>query len=161
YSVPVPDELQPQQPTPPSFYSHLQNPIQTPPATQPRPPTSPILLTHPPMGFATGALSGFTLTASTLYLTILIHNRHRIHQASLLYQQSLLLNSIVEPSILPPEDNVPRYRIERANWTERWKDGWNKEIEDGVRWVQGIRWKTVREAAEGRWREWREGERRV
>lgn len=114
-----------------------------------------------PMGFTTGLLSGFTLTASTLYLTVLIHNRHRLHQATLLHQQSLLLNSIVDPTLLPVHDDAPRYRIERGNWSERWKDGWNKEIESGVRWVHGIRWGTVREAIEGRWAGWKDGERRL
>ncbi|KAL8927775.1 MAG: hypothetical protein Q9208_002191, partial [Pyrenodesmia sp. 3 TL-2023] len=113
------------------------------------------------MGFTSGLLSGFTLTASTLYLTILIHTHHRVHQASLLHQQSLLLNSIVDPASLPVEDTAPRYRIERGNWTERWKDGWNKEIEGGVRWAQGVQWAKVREALEGRLRSWRDGERRV
>lgn len=113
------------------------------------------------MGFASGLLSGFTLTASTLYLTILIHTHHRVHQASLLRQQSLLLNSLVDPASLPVEDIAPRYRIERGNWAERWKDGWNKEIEGGVRWAQGIQWGKVREALEGRLRGWKDGERRV
>ncbi|KAI4206647.1 MAG: hypothetical protein LQ348_000883 [Seirophora lacunosa] len=114
-----------------------------------------------PMGFTTGLLSGFTLTASTLYLTVLIHNRHRLHQATLLRQQSLILNSIVDPAILPAEGIAPQYRIERGNWSERWKDGWNKEIEGGVRWMYGIRWGTVRQALEGRWAGWSDGERRI
>lgn len=113
------------------------------------------------MGFTTGFLSGLTLTASTLYLTILIHNHHRIHQASILRQQSLLLNSIADPSILPAEDNAPRYRIERGNLTERWKDGWNSEIEKAVRWMHGVHWGTVGKAVQGRLKDWKEGERRL
>lgn len=113
------------------------------------------------MGFSSGLFSGFTLTASTLYLTILIHNHHRLHQAQTLRQQSLLLKSIVDPSIVPIEENKPRYRIERGSWTERLKDGWNADIEKGVRWVQGLRWGEFREAAEERWKGWKEGERRL
>lgn len=40
---------------------------------------------------------------------------------------------------------------------ERWKDGWNREVEGMVRGVQGVRWGWVREGVEGRV----EGERRV
>ncbi len=112
------------------------------------------------MGFPSGLFSGFTLTASTLYLTILIHNHHRLHQATTLRQQSLLLNSIVDPSVLPMEEEV-RYRVVRGGLTERLKDGWNADVEEGVKWVQAFRWGEFREAVEGRWRVWRrEGERR-
>ena len=53
------------------------------------------------------------------------------------------------------------YRLEKAPLAERWKDGWNRELEGAVRWVQGINWREVREAVEGRARGWSEGERRA
>lgn len=58
-------------------------------------------------------------------------------------------------------EGIKPYRLERAPWTERWKDRWNRELEGAVRYVQGIRLGTVREGLEGRVREWREGERRL
>ncbi|MCJ1243463.1 hypothetical protein MMC30_000660 [Trapelia coarctata] len=112
------------------------------------------------MGFPAGFISGFTLTSLTLYLTISTHRRHRAHQAALLHQQSLLLNSIIDPSIVPVED-APRFVVQRQNWTQTWKDRWNAEVEGAVRWAQGVRWGDVRKGAESRLRGWREGERRV
>lgn len=58
-------------------------------------------------------------------------------------------------------EGIKPYKLERAPWTERWKDRWNRELEGAVRYVQGIRLGTVREGLEGRVREWREGERRL
>ena len=81
-------------------------------------------------------------------------------QAHLLHQQSLLLNSIVDPSIVPIED-APRFVVKRDSWTEAWKDGWNREVEGAVKWVQDVKIGDVRAAMEGRWRAWKEGERRV
>ncbi|KAL8665459.1 MAG: hypothetical protein Q9202_002164 [Teloschistes flavicans] len=125
------------------------------------PSTSSLTLSALPMGFFSGLFSGFTLTVGTLYLTILLHNRNRTHQALRLHQSALLLHSIVEPGLLPYEDPYPRYRIERGDWTERWKDGWNAEVERAVRGAHSVRWGPVREALEGRWRDWRQGQRRT
>ncbi|KAI4107752.1 MAG: hypothetical protein L6R37_001437 [Teloschistes peruensis] len=113
------------------------------------------------MGFFSGLFSGFTLTAGTLYLTILLHNRNRTKQALQLHQSALILNSIVEPGLLPHEDPYPRYRIERGDWTERWKDCWNAEIERAVRGAHAVRWAPMREALEARWRDWRDRQRRL
>ncbi|MCJ1283885.1 hypothetical protein MMC26_003216 [Xylographa opegraphella] len=112
------------------------------------------------MGFSTGFISGLTLTSTALYISLLAHQRNRVRQAHLLHQQSLLLNSIIDPSIVPVED-APRFVVRRADWTETWKDRWNAEIEGAVRWVQGIRWGEVREAAEERMVAWKDGERRA
>ena len=126
------------------------------------------------MGFTTNLFSGFTLTSTTLYLSLLYHQRARAHQAALLHQQALLLNSLSDPEVASElatiadanysgglREGIKPYRVERAPWTERWKDRWNREVEGAVRHVQGIRWQTVREGIEGRAREWREGDRRV
>ena len=109
-----------------------------------------------------------------LYLSLLYHQRSRAHQAALLHQQSLLLNSLTDPELASElatiadanysgglREGIRPYRLERASWTERWKDGWNRELEGAVRYVQGIRVATVREGLEGRVREWKEGERRL
>lgn len=120
------------------------------------------------MGFLTGLFSGITLTTATLYLSLTVHQRSRLHQAAILRQQSLLLTSLVDPAVLPRSDDnydyyyaAPRYRLQRADWVERWKDGWNAEVEGAVRWAQAVRWGEVRDGVEGRWRDWRQGERRV
>ena len=126
------------------------------------------------MGFTTNFFSGFTLTSTALYLSLLYHQRARIHQAALLHQQALLLNSLSDPELASElatimdanysgglREGIKPYRVEKAPWTERWKDGWNREIEGAVRYVHGIRWRTVREGVEGRAREWSEGNRRL
>lgn len=78
----------------------------------------------------------------------------------MLNQQALLLTSIVEPEIIPVED-APRFAVRRVNWTETWKDRWNDEVEGAVKWCQNVRLDDVRAGAEGRWKAWREGERRA
>lgn len=126
------------------------------------------------MGFTTSLFSGFTLTSTTLYLSLLYHQRSRAHQANLLRQQHLLLNSLTDPIIasnLAAEadasysggfrEGIRDYRIERAPWVERWKDGWNREIVSAVRWVQGVQWGQVRDGLEVRAKDWSDGERRA
>lgn len=126
------------------------------------------------MGFTTSLFSGFTLTSTALYLTLLYHQRSRAHQAALLNQQTLLLNSLTDPIIASNlaaaadanysgglREGVRDYRVVKAPWTERWKDGWNREVMAGVRWVQSVEWGRVRDGLEGRARDWKDGERRV
>jgi altered-inheritance-of-mitochondria protein 5 len=126
------------------------------------------------MGFTTSFISGITVTSTTLYLSLLYHQRARLRQATLLHQQSLLLNSITDPHLASElatiqEENysgglregVRDYRLQKAGLVERWKDVWNREVEGAVRWVQGVDWRRVREGVEGRARGVREGERRV
>ncbi|MCJ1451182.1 hypothetical protein MMC28_001517 [Mycoblastus sanguinarius] len=126
------------------------------------------------MGFTTSLFSGLTLTSTTLYLSLLYHQRARAHQAALLHQQALLLTSLTDPDLASElaatvdanfsgglREGIRDYRLQPASLTERWKDGWNSEVEGAVRWMQGVRWGFVREGLEGRWRGWREGERRV
>lgn len=113
------------------------------------------------MGFLAGFSSGLTLTAGTLYLTLYAHQRHRLRQSQILRQQTLLLDSLVDPSLVPREEEGPIYRLERGDWVERWKDGWNAEVEGAVRRMHAVRWDKVREGLEARWREWRGGERKL
>lgn len=131
------------------------------------PPKSPGIKTPPEappkMGFLSGLFAGLTLTTTTLYFSLTIHQRSRAHQAAILRHQTLLLDSLADPTLLRPntDDELrPRYVLARGSWSERWKDRWNGDVEGAVRWAQGLRWRTVREEAEGRWRDWREGERR-
>ena len=105
-------------------------------------------------------VSGLTLTTGVLYLSLLGAQRDRIRQSTLLNQQSLILNSIVDPSIVPIED-APRFMTVRANWTETWKDRWNAEVEGVAKWVLGGGWERVGSGIRGRWREWTEGKRRA
>ncbi|KAL6715022.1 hypothetical protein ACLMJK_007283 [Lecanora helva] len=114
------------------------------------------------MGFLSSLFSGFTLTTTTLYLTLLYHQRARAHQAALLHQQTLLLNSLTDPALASElntiadanysgglREGIRDYKLERAPWTERFKDRWNRDIVNGVRWMQGVRWEDVREEFEG------------
>jgi altered-inheritance-of-mitochondria protein 5 len=71
----------------------------------------------------------------------------------MLNQQHMLLNSIVDPEIIPIED-APRFVVKRANWTEAWKDRWNSEVEGAIRWCQNVEWDTVRQGLEGRVQKW-------
>lgn len=81
------------------------------------------------MGFSTSLFSGFTLTSTTLYLTLLYHQRARANQAVLLHQQTLLLNSLTDPEIASElatradanysgglREGIKDYRIEKAPW---------------------------------------------
>ena len=126
------------------------------------------------MGFTTNLFSGFTLTSTALYLSLLYHQRARAHQAALLHQQTLLLNSLTDPELASElttiadanysgrmREGIKPYRLEKAPWTEWWKDGWNRELEGAVRYVQDFRLGSVREGLEERAKEWNEGERRL
>jgi len=108
------------------------------------------------MAFSSGAFAGLTLTATGLYLTLLTHQRHRVRQAHLLNQQTLLLNSILDPGIVPVED-APRFALQRLDWVETWKDRWNGEVESAVRYAQELRWDSAREGLEEKLRAWRDG----
>ncbi|CZT20954.1 uncharacterized protein RCC_06815 [Ramularia collo-cygni] len=97
------------------------------------------------MGFTTGLLGGFTLTATLLYLSASLHTRNRSYQSVLLRQQSHLLNNIVEPQpALPP----PTARVIDAGLWETAKDRWNAELEGNVRKVQEMDWRGVGERVE-------------
>ncbi|KAM0797432.1 hypothetical protein BDR22DRAFT_824278 [Usnea florida] len=108
------------------------------------------------MGFTINLFSGFTLTSTALYLSLLYHQRARTHQAALLHQQALLLNSLSDPDVASElatiadanysgglREGIKPYRVEKAPWTERWKDRWNSEVEGAVRYAQGIRFRTI------------------
>ncbi|KAL1612412.1 hypothetical protein SLS60_000638 [Paraconiothyrium brasiliense] len=99
------------------------------------------------MGFTTGFLGGFTLTASVLYLTISLHTRNRITQAALLRQQQNVLKNVVEPEPPAPE---PVARIVPAGLSEMAKDRWNSALETGLKGVYETDWRRVRESAEDR-----------
>jgi altered-inheritance-of-mitochondria protein 5 len=113
----------------------------------------------------TSLIAGFTLTSTALYLSLLTHQHSRAHQASLLHESALLLDSHSSPTSTSPPTatNSPeaQWQVRDAGWVERWKDGWNREVEGLVRGVQGIRWGWVREGVEVRGREWGEGGRRI
>jgi len=126
------------------------------------------------MGFTTSLFSGFTLTSTALYLSLLYHQRARAHQAAMLHQQALLITSLTDPDIASElattadvnysgglREGIRDYRVVKAPWTERWKDGWNKEVEGAVRWVQGIEWSGAREGLERRVGDVSDGERRL
>ncbi|KAK5129625.1 hypothetical protein LTR08_003024 [Meristemomyces frigidus] len=90
------------------------------------------------MGFTTGLLGGFTLTTTLIYTSLLIHNRNRLRQATLLRQQHLLLNNVVEPQPLLPPPTTREVR-DAGLWA-RSKDRWNMELEANVKKVQAVDW---------------------
>jgi len=100
------------------------------------------------MGFTTGLLGGVTLTYSVLYLTLYIHQANRKYQHTLLSQQSVLLNSVIEP--LPPLPEPPAYDVKKVSMIETLKDRWNGEVEGLVRKAQNTDWNHVRERWEAR-----------
>ncbi|KAF2004965.1 hypothetical protein P154DRAFT_425473 [Amniculicola lignicola CBS 123094] len=99
------------------------------------------------MGFTTGFLGGFTLTSSILYLTISLHTRNRLTQATLLRQQRTVLTNIVDPQSIEEE---PVARELPVGLAEMAKDRWNREVEGVVRRVYGTDWTGVREGMEDR-----------
>ncbi|KAF1991100.1 hypothetical protein K402DRAFT_450743 [Aulographum hederae CBS 113979] len=96
------------------------------------------------MGFTSGLIGGFTVTASLLYLSVAIHQQNRLRQSASLRQQALVLTNIVEPlPVAPP----PTSREARTSIVEQAKDRWNADVERTVRWVASVDWND--RAAEG------------
>ena len=88
-------------------------------------------------------LGGVALSYSLLYLSLRIHQANRLHQHTLLSQQSILLNSVIEP--LPPALEPAPYDVKRESLVETLKDRWNSEVEGLVRKAQYTDWNEVRE----------------
>jgi MICOS complex subunit MIC12 len=89
-----------------------------------------------------------TLTYSVLYLSLYLHRANRKYQHTLLAQQSVLLNSVVEP--LPPPPETPAYHVRKVSLVETLKDRWNGEVEGLVRRVEETDWNKVRARWESR-----------
>ena len=51
---------------------------------------------------------------------------------------------------MPPLPEPPLFEMKRLSMAETLKDRWNREVEGAVRWVQGVRWGSVREGLEER-----------
>ncbi|TAQ90199.1 hypothetical protein B7494_g1466 [Chlorociboria aeruginascens] len=101
------------------------------------------------MGFTTGFTGGVTLTLGIAYVTVLAHERNRQAQALALRSQSRVLQSLIDPTPLPPPPTRAEIaREERSTLVETAKDRWNEEIENAVRWVQRKDWGEVREGME-------------
>lgn len=108
------------------------------PLPPPPPSTSP--LTLPKIG-------GITLTTTLLYLSLAVHERTRLRQASLLRQQALILNNVVSPATpIAPSTS----RSATPGLQERLKERWNRELEGNMRKVYGVDWRGVREEVEER-----------
>ena len=101
-----------------------------------------------------------TLTYSVLYLSLYLHRANRKYQHTLLSQQSVLLNSAIEP--LPPLPESPAYDVQKVSMTETLKDQWNRELEGMVKRVEETDWNQVRARWESRigtvWARLRESE---
>ena len=122
------------------------------------------------MAFTTSFLSGLTLTSFVLYYSLQHHQRSRAHQASLLHASALQLNTLVDPQLAAEiatlEDQnfsggVREYRMVKYSALERVKDGWNRELEKGVRWAHQLDMGKVRDGIEEKLREWEGDQRRV
>ncbi|RFU29905.1 hypothetical protein B7463_g6423, partial [Scytalidium lignicola] len=101
------------------------------------------------MGFSTGLTGGVTLTLGIAYLTVLAHERNRQNQALALRAQSRVLQGLVNPApLLPPPSRAELARQEQHSLIETAKEGWNKEIENAVRWIQTTDWNEVRDGME-------------
>jgi MICOS complex subunit MIC12 len=83
-----------------------------------------------------------------LYLSLYLHRANRKYQHTLLAQQSVLLNSVVEP--LPPLPETPAYDVRKVSLIETLKDRWDGEVEGLVRRVEETDWNQVRARWEGR-----------
>lgn len=83
-----------------------------------------------------------------LYLSLYLHRANRKYQHTLLAQQSVLLNSVVEP--LPPLPETPAYDVRKVSLVETFKDRWNGEVESLVRTVEETDWNQVRARWESR-----------
>lgn len=70
-----------------------------------------------------------------------------MEQAALLRQQRLVLSDFYEPKKPEPE---PSPRVVPVGLVEMAKDGWNRELENAVKWVYNKDWRRVREEAEDR-----------
>ena len=88
-------------------------------------------------------IAGFTLTATTLYLTATLHKRNRLTQSAALHQSNLILRNLVEP--LPLAQPAGPYA--KISFVESAKDRWNEEIEGLVRRVQETDWRALGEDA--------------
>ena len=93
--------------------------------------------------YADVQLSSAALTYSLLYLSLRIHQANRLHQHTLLSQQSVLLHSAIDP--LPPAPESAVYDVKRDSLVETLKDRWNSEVEGLVRKAQYTDWNEVRE----------------
>ncbi|KAE8445315.1 hypothetical protein EG329_013553 [Mollisiaceae sp. DMI_Dod_QoI] len=102
------------------------------------------------MGFVHGFTGGVTLTLGLAYLTVIGHERNRRAQAFSLHTQSRVLDSLLEPTPLPPpQTRAELAREERSTVIETAKDRWNAEVENAIRWVQRTDWNEIREGMEG------------
>ena len=122
------------------------------------------------MAFTTSFLSSITIATTLCYFALLQHQRTRLEQATIIRSCAQNLDALVDPQLAAhlatiKDENysggMREYRIVRQGGLERFKDGWNRELEHGIRWVHDIELGRVREALEARYRQWKGGERRV
>ena len=86
---------------------------------------------------------GTGLTASVLSFTLFQHKYTREQQSRLLRQQALLVRSIVDQRIVSVDDAV-RITGNRDHPTRQWKNAWNTEVENTVKWCHTFQWDDLR-----------------
>lgn len=129
------------------------------------------LTLFPSMGFSSSFISGFTLTSTVVWLSLLHHQRSRSHQASILHASSQRLETLVDPQLTSTlatmndenysgglREGINDYRLMDRGYWERFKDGWNRELESGMQRVLGSSFSNVGRAAEERLERWATGE---
>ncbi|KAH8697020.1 hypothetical protein BGW36DRAFT_358835 [Talaromyces proteolyticus] len=110
------------------------------------------------MGFMTGLFSGFTLTASVLYISVQVHRSTRIQQRDAIREQVEILNELAAPlgayyrSFAPetPSKDSIAPKPKKPSAEELLKHQWNKEMETLATKALNLRWNDVsHSAAEG------------
>ena len=86
---------------------------------------------------------GAGLTGSILSFALFQHRHNREQQSRLLRQQALLVRSIVDPRIVSVDD-AERITGNRDHPTRKWKDRWNGEVENAVKWCHTLQWDDLR-----------------
>ncbi|MDI1487310.1 MAG: hypothetical protein OHK93_006579 [Ramalina farinacea] len=122
------------------------------------------------MGFSSSFISGFTLTSTIIYLSLLHHQRSRSHQASILHASSQRLETLINPQLTSNlatmhdenysgglREGIHDYRLVERGYMERFKDGWNRELGAGMQRVLGSNFGSVGRAVEERVEGWATG----
>ncbi|CRG85220.1 hypothetical protein PISL3812_02333 [Talaromyces islandicus] len=108
------------------------------------------------MGFMTGFFSGFTLTATVLYLSVQVHRSTRIQQRDAIREQAAILNDISSPlgayyrnfaqEETPSKDSIAA-TPKKPSAEELLKHQWNKEVETLAAKALNLRWQDVSQTA--------------
>jgi altered-inheritance-of-mitochondria protein 5 len=107
--------------------------------------------------YSTTQFSGFTLTATDLYLSVQVHRSTRIQQRDAIREQAAILNDISSPlgayyRSFAQEEETPRKdsiaaTSKKPSAEELLKHQWNKELETLAKKALNLRWQDVSHTA--------------